>query len=591
MPAAPLLDVRDLGVGFRHRSGIIDVVRDLSFSVAAGETLAIVGESGSGKSVTALSVMRLIEREGGRILKGQIRFRQVGDQVIDLVQLSERKMRALRGEAISMIFQEPMTSLNPVLTIGDQIAETILEHRSMPLTRANAIAIELLERMRLSDPDRRARQYPHELSGGMRQRVMIAIALACEPKVLIADEPTTALDVTVQAEILDLIKSLQKETGMAVIFITHDMGVVAEIADNVVVMHEGRRVEAGPVGRVFKAPQADYTRALLAAVPRIGSGAQRPPLPAKEALALENEPLLAVDRLSVRFPVRKGPLRRIVAEVHAVDDVSFSLQRGETLGLVGESGSGKSTISRAILRLIDPTSGRIHLSGRDITRLSRAAMRPLRRDMQMIFQDPFASLNPRMTIEEIVTEPLLIHTRLTAYERRERAAELLCRVRLPVNSLDRYPHQFSGGQRQRICIARALSCRPRLIVADEPVSALDVSVQGEVLELMRELQADLGLACLFISHDLAVVEQMSHRVVVLQQGRIVEMGPTEVVLREPMHAYTRALLSAVPVADPTLRGRQRLSVPRSLASPIRPVGFVPEPINYVEHGDGHLVAA
>tara|TARA_R110000751_G_scaffold271365_2_gene371187 strand:+ start:29070 stop:30884 length:1815 start_codon:yes stop_codon:yes gene_type:complete len=593
----PLLDVRRLGVEFRSRRSITRAVKDLSFSISAGETLALVGESGSGKSVTALALMRLIEREGGTVAGGQAMFRPTGRAPVDLLAIDESEMRALRGNEMSMIFQEPMTSLNPVLTIGDQVSEVLLVHGKVRLAEAKEKSIHLLDRVQLTDPANRFRQYPHELSGGMRQRVMIAMALACSPKLLIADEPTTALDVTIQAGILDLIRDLQKETGTAVIFITHDMGVVAEIADHIVVMRDGERMEAGETRSVFNAPKAAYTRALLESVPRIGSGAPvyaAPGLqtsdPQHPQRAPGNEPVLTVDRLVTRFAVRKGAFKRHVANIHAVDGVSLLLRRGETLGLVGESGSGKSTIGRSILKLIPITSGRIVIDGHDVSHLSPGLMRPLRKHVQMIFQDPYASLNPRLSVAELVTEPLVIHTRLSGSQRRELAAELLRRVQLPVDSLDRYPHQFSGGQRQRLCIARALSSKPKIIVADEAVSALDVSVQAQVLDLMQELQEEFGIAYLFVSHDLAVVEKVSHRVAVLDRGQIVETGPTDAILSNPQHAYTKELLAAVPIADPLQKGRVRTIKVRDRKSPMNPVGFEPVGQVFDELENGHLVA-
>ena len=595
---APLLDVRSLSVEFATRRGTTAAVRDLSFTVNHGETLAIVGESGSGKSVTALSIMRLIEHEGGSITGGEVLFRPNGSDPIDLAELDEVQMRSIRGNAISMIFQEPMTSLNPILTIGDQIVEVLLLHRDMSRAEAARRAVDLLDRVQLTDPERRMLQYPHELSGGMRQRVMIAIALACAPKLLIADEPTTALDVTIQAGILELIRILQQETGTAVIFITHDMGVVAEIADRIVVMRNGERIEAGPTEAIFRAPQAPYTRALLQAVPHLGAGAPiyaepKPPhdISGKAAVLAEQGYVLRVDDLVTRFPVRKGPFRRHVANIHAVEGVSLHLKRGETLGLVGESGSGKSTIGRSILKLVEATSGVIHVEGRDITNFNADAMRPVRKHVQMVFQDPYASLNPRLSVAELVTEPLAIYTQMNARDRRDVAAELLHRVELPLDSIDRYPHQFSGGQRQRLCIARALSSKPKIIIADEPVSALDVSVQKQVIELMRELQDEFGIAYLFISHDLAVVEEMSHRIAVLDRGRIVETGPTDAVLADPRHDYTRTLLAAVPVADPSRRSEHR-QVPsmRERKSPMFPLDFKPEKQIYAEVGAQHLMA-
>ena len=570
-----LLEVSGLCVGFHDRLRSVHAVQDLSFSVAPGETLAIVGESGSGKSVTALSLMRLIGREGGTIDGGTIRF-----DARNVTTMPEAELRALRGNEISMIFQEPMTSLNPVMPVGDQIAETILEHNRIGLAEARSRALEMLRKVRLSDPEMRMRQYPHELSGGMRQRVMIAIALACRPRLLIADEPTTALDVTIQAEILDLIRQRKAETGAAVIFITHDMGVVAEMADRVVVMRNGQKIEEAPTRQLFETPAATYTRTLIDAAPRLGDGA--PPL-------IESAPpILEVEMLVTRFPIRSGLLRRVTANVHAVEQVSLTLAPGETLGLVGESGSGKSTIGRSILKLVDPTAGVISLDGTDLVPLGPAAMKPLRKDVQMIFQDPYASLNPRLRIADAVTEPLLIHTDMPAEERRAIAADLIRRVSLPVDALDRYPHQFSGGQRQRLCIARALSLRPKLIIADEPVSALDVSVQAQVLDLLRELQQEAGLAYLFISHDIAVVEKISHRIAVLQQGRIVESGATGQVLRNPQHPYTRRLLSAVPRPSPG-HTRPPLEPLGAVPSPIHPVASQTTSLRYRTVHEGHCV--
>lgn len=600
----PLLSVEDLSVSFGPAMRPSVAVQDLSFELFAGETLAIVGESGSGKSVTALSILRLIEREGGRLDKGRITFRLGDESAIDLAAASEAQLQRIRGNSISMIFQEPMTALNPVLTIGDQICETLIHHKRFSPSQALREARDLLDRVRLSDPVRRLPQYPHELSGGMRQRVMIAMALACSPRLLIADEPTTALDVTIQAGILDLIRELQQGSGTAVVFITHDMGVVAEIADRVVVMRHGKMVETADTGALFRRPRAAYTRELLNAVPKLGSGA---PVYAAAKLSaggavseteagptgadLTEETVIEVKNLVTRFPIRRGLFKRLVARVHAVEDVSFRLRAGETLGLVGESGSGKSTIGRSVLKLVEPESGQILFGGRNLVPLTRSDMRPMRRDLQMIFQDPYASLNPRMRIAELVTEPLLIYTGLSPRERREVAAELLARVRLPADSIDRYPHQFSGGQRQRICIARALSSKPKIIVADEAVSALDVSVQAEVIDLMQELQHEDGIAYLFISHDIAVIEKMSHRVAVLDQGRIVEIGATDAVLQRPRHDYTRQLLDAVPLADPDRR-RDRASVPQiERKTPIRPVGYRPEVREYLSVGADHLVLA
>ncbi len=570
-----LLDVQNLSIGFHDRRRSIQAVSGLSFQLAPGETLALVGESGSGKSVTALALMRLIEREGGSIDGGRIRF-----DGRDVTAMSEAELRALRGNEVSMVFQEPMTSLNPVMTIGDQVAETILEHKRMSLAKTRELVLEMLKQVRLSDPEMRLDQYPHELSGGMRQRVMIAIALACRPRLLIADEPTTALDVTIQAEILDLIRALKDTTGTAVIFITHDMGVVAEMADRVVVMREGKKVEDAPTTELFRAPKAAYTRTLIKAAPRLGDGAP--------VFERGDQPILEIKQLVTRFPIRKGVLSRTVANVHAVEQVNLELRPGETLGLVGESGSGKSTIGRSILKLLEPSAGSIELDGHDLVPLSPAAMKPLRKHVQMIFQDPYASLNPRLKIVDAITEPLIIHTEMPAEERREIAAELVRRVSLPADSLDRYPHQFSGGQRQRLCIARALSSRPKIIVADEPVSALDVSVQAQVLDLLHEIQQESTIAILFISHDIAVIEKISHRVAVLQLGRIVETGPTTQVLRNPQHPYTRRLLSAVPVPDPG-RVRPPVMAANHVVSPVHPIGAAPVTLTYRTLDEGHQI--
>jgi ABC-type microcin C transport system duplicated ATPase subunit YejF len=584
MSGGSLLSVRDLSVSFDTRAGRVEAVRKLSFDLVPGETLAIVGESGSGKSVTALSVMRLIEREGGRI-SGRMDWQRRSGETIDLMRADDRTMRHVRGNEISMIFQEPMTSLNPVLTIGAQIAEVIILHRSCSASEALDEARCLIERVKIPDPARRLAQYPHEMSGGMRQRVMIAMALACQPRLLIADEPTTALDVTVQAEILALIRKLQDEIGMALMFITHDMGVVAQIADRVIVMRHGEKVEENALTPLFASPRHPYTQALLAAVPRLGDGS--PP-----AIDVSAKEVLGVNGLIKRFPVTKGVLKRTVAMIHAVDDVSFVLHEGETLGLVGESGCGKSTTGRALMRLIEPTAGSIRIGGRNIVGLGHEELRAARSDIQMIFQDPYASLNPRLSIEASVTEPLVIHRpELSAKQRREIAAGLLERVGLKAEHLTRYPHQFSGGQRQRIAIARALALKPKVIIADEPVSALDVSIRAQVIELLKELQRELGVAYLFISHDMAVVEQMSHRVAVMYMGQIVELGPSADVLNRPRHAYTRRLLASVPIPDPALRKPQIIDEAREIRSPLYPIGQSPARSPLIEVSAGHFVQA
>jgi len=607
---APLLDVRSLTTVFPSVDGDVVAVDDVSFQIRPGETVALVGESGSGKSVTARSIMRLIDFMGGEIRKGEVRL-CVDGQTRDLVGLPESQMRRLRGNMVSMIFQEPMTSLNPVLGIGQQITEVIRLHQGVGEKEARRIALKTLKLVRIPEAEKRLAQFPHELSGGMRQRVMIAIALACRPALLIADEPTTALDVTIQAQILQLIRSLQAEIGMAVLFITHDMGVVAEVADRVVVMYHGRKVEDGPTQEVFAAPRHNYTRALLSAIPRLGSMAGKPapepfavldpanaqslarPVGALPA-ATHNKRrtrVLEVHKLTTRFPVRKGILRHITGMVHAVEEVSFSLHEGETLALVGESGCGKSTCGRSIMKLVEPTAGDIIIEGQNITALSPNLMLPFRSRIQMIFQDPYASLNPRMTVEDILLEPLMIHRRLMPLKPVERAARidmLLDRVGLPRSSRRRYPHEFSGGQRQRIAIARALMLNPRIIVADEAVSALDVSIQAQVVNLLLELQAELGIALIFISHDMAVVERISHRVAVMYLGQIVEIGPREAVFRNPAHAYTRRLLDSVPVADPT-RQRERALDHSEIPSPVRPLGDPPVVHPLIEIGHEHYL--
>ena len=593
----PLARIENLRVTFETRDGPVDGVEDLSFDVFAGETLCLVGESGSGKSVSSLSLMRLEEFGGGKITGGRVLFEHADGGQADLTLAGPGAMRAVRGNEIGMIFQEPMTALNPVFTVERQLTEGLRLHRGLSRRAARARALEVLREVRIPEPERRLRQYPHELSGGMRQRVVIAIALACGPRLLIADEPTTALDVTTQAEILALIDRLKRETGTAVIFITHDMAVVAQMADRVVVMHGGRKVEEGPVAQIFDAPRHDYTRALLAAVPRLGEMRGRPaPEPMRLPGAPEGRPipggqstLLEVDGLTTRFPVRGGLLRRTVAHVHAVEDVSFTLRAGRTLSLVGESGCGKSTAGRSILRLVEPTRGRVVLDGTEITALDAEGLRRARVDMQMVFQDPFASLDPQMRLLDQVAEPLRNYGIGGPSEREDRVAALFERVGLPRGFLRRFPHELSGGQRQRVAIARALALNPKLIVADEAVSALDVSVQAQVLNLMMELQADLGLSYLFISHDMAVVERMSHDVAVMYLGRIVEIGPRAAVFENPQHAYTRALLAAVPVADPARRALHADLAFRPVPSPIHPIGHEPGPSVYQEVSPGHRV--
>jgi len=594
----PLLTVRGLGVHF----GAAPVVDGLDFTLTAGRTLAIVGESGSGKSVSALSILGLTRAVGGTVAQGSIHFNNK-ESVRDVLTLPEPQLRKIRGNEIAMIFQEPMTSLNPLFTVADQIGEVLSLHQG--LNRRNALeqTIGLLEKVRLPDAKQIAGCYPHQLSGGMRQRVMIAMALACRPLLLIADEPTTALDVTVQAQILYLIRTLQQETGMGLLFITHDMGVVAEMADDVVVMLRGKKVEEGSVQEIFARPQHAYTRQLLAAVPRLGSmrgttAPQAMPLPeSPEGTYPEHpqpgsEPLLEVDQLTVRFDIKGGLLGRTVGRVHAVENVSFSIYPGETLALVGESGSGKSTIGRTIQQLQAMTQGDIRFRQHSCKRMSARERHEFLRHVQYVFQDPFASLDPRQTVGFSIAEPIRTHATLTHNKDIEARVEtLLTRVGLPVDAKHRYPHQFSGGQRQRICIARALALNPQLIIADEALSALDVSVQAQIVNLLMDLQREENLSFLFISHDMAVVERISHRVAVLYLGQIVELGSRAQIFENPSHPYTRRLLQAVPVADP-IQARREKKPFEALEPPsrVRRAGDAPAPVAYREIASGHWVA-
>ncbi len=579
--AAPVLSVEGLCVSVRAGGTLAPLVSDLSFALAPGETLAIAGESGSGKSITSLAIMGLLPPPAVRATAGRVML-----DGTDLLALPEGRMRALRGDRIAMIFQEPMTSLNPVMTVGAQLTEAIRAHEATGLREARDRALGALRQVRIPQPERRLRQYPHELSGGMRQRVMIAMALALRPAVLIADEPTTALDVTVQAEVLDLLRDLQTETGTAVILITHDMGVVAEMADRVVVMQDGRMVEEGPVREIFAAPRASYTQALLAAVPRLGAGAARagkgpPPAPVPVARLVE---------ASVRFDIRGGLLGRATHRVHAVEGVSFDIRPGETFALVGESGCGKSTIARALVGLV-PYEGHVEVAGHPLKGLTAEGRRRLCSDVQMVFQDPMAALDPRMPVGAAVAEPLAIHGIGSRAERRARAADLFARVGLAPEHLARYPHEFSGGQRQRICIARALALSPRLIICDESVSALDVSVQARVLALLEALKAEFGIAYLFISHDMAVVENIADRVAVMFLGQIVELGTRAQVFGDPRHPYTRRLLEAVPVPDPARVPPVRARLAGEPLSPVLRVGEASKRVRLTSVGDGHLVAA
>ena len=597
-----IVSVDHLRVEFATDSGPVVGVEDVSFTIAPGETVCVVGESGSGKSVTSLSLMRLVEFGGGTIAAGSLRFRRANGSELDVAAASPAVMGGVRGNEIGMIFQEPMTALNPVFTIERQLTDGLMLHKGLSQAQASARALDLLRSVRIPEPERRLKQYPHELSGGMRQRVVIAMAMACEPKLLIADEPTTALDVTIQAEILALINRLKRENGMAVLFITHDMAVVAQMADRVVVMYRGNIVETGTVDQIFTAPKEDYTKALLAAVPKLGEMKGKPApermrLIGDEAAraariapqARKPQVLLDVRHLTTRFPVKGGILRRTKAQVHAVEDVSFTLNVGETLALVGESGCGKSSCGRSILRLVQPTSGEVWIGGRDIGALNHHDLRRARADMQMVFQDPFASLNPYRRLKDQVAEPIVNFGLASGAALKAHVEELFDRVHLPRAFMNRFPHELSGGQRQRVAIARALAVNPKLIVADEAISALDVSVQAQVLNLMMELQEDLGLSYLFISHDMAVVERIAHQVGVMYLGRIVEIGPRAAIFESPAHSYTRQLLSAVPIADPTKRRFADDLAFKPIKSPIFPLGHQPAPSVYTEVAPGHFV--
>ncbi|UDL87179.1 ABC transporter ATP-binding protein [Mesorhizobium sp. PAMC28654] len=584
----PILDIANLCVSVRGEDGEREVVSNLSLRLSRGETLCIAGESGSGKSMTALAIMQLLPQPAARISAGTIRLhdKDLGDS--ELTGRNERQMRRIRGDRIAMIFQEPMTSLNPVLSIGRQLTESIEAHTSLSPAEARKRAIEALKAVRISEAESRLKQFPHELSGGMRQRVMIAMALALEPDVLIADEPTTALDVTVQGEVLELLRDLQRERGTSVILITHDMGVVAEMADRVIIMRHGRMVEEGKAADIFARPQAAYTRELLAAVPRIGAGVGRQASRDTEAAASAN--VAEVKDLHVRFDLHGGFFGRVNRRVHAVEGINFSIAPNETLALVGESGCGKSTTAKALAGLV-PYSGDIVVGGRNLSGLGRDERKAVRRDVQMIFQDPFASLDPRMRVGDLVAEPLVIHGIASKEQRSQRVAALFERVGLTTDQMELYPHEFSGGQRQRVCIARALALRPKLIIADESVSALDVSVQARVLDLLKELQREFGVAYLFISHDMAVVENISDRVAVMYLGQIVEMGTRDQVFSNPRHPYTRRLIEAVPVPDPARRRSRFARLEQEIPSTTRKIGEAPMKLALQDVGNGHLVAA
>jgi len=571
-----ILSVDDLCISVRTEHGLMPLVENLSFTLHRGETLAIAGESGSGKSLTSLAIMGLLPPPAVRVTSGSISF----DGQI-LTGLPESQLQQLRGNRLAMIFQEPMTALNPVMRIGKQLIEAIQSHENISTAQARIRALEAVRAVRLTEPERRLRQYPHELSGGMRQRVVIAMAIALRPDILIADEPTTALDVTVQREVLDLLRDLARDMGTALILITHDMGVVAEMADQVLVMQRGRMVEQAPVRKLFTKPDKLYTQRLLAAVPRMGSGHGVHPDP-------KTKPLVSLRDTRVAYDLRGGMLGRVMQRVHAVEGVSFDIYPGETFALVGESGCGKSTIARALTGLV-PHTGSIHFNGQLLGSES-TDQKKISRELQMVFQDPMAALNGRMTAGDLVREPLVIHGIGTPESRRERAAALFKRVGLGEDALERYPHEFSGGQRQRICIARALALKPQLIIADESVSALDVSVQATVLELLAELKQEMSMSYLFISHDMAVVENIADRVAVMYLGQIVEMGTGAQVFGDPRHPYTRRLIEAVPHADPDRTLPARVLDAKDPPSPVRAVGDPPKVVTHLDVGGGHLVA-
>ena len=547
----PLLEVKHLHTHLHTGATLVKAVDDISFSIAKGETFCLVGESGSGKSISALSVIRLLPQGLASHPHGEILFNGR-----DVLRMEDAQLRELRGSQIAMIFQEPMTSLNPVFTIGEQISEALQLHRpQMSDEEAQERVLLALEQVQIPHARERLRDYPHQLSGGQRQRVMIAMALACEPELLIADEPTTALDVTVQAEILRLLRKLQDDTGMSTLFITHDFGVVAQMAQQVGVMQRGKLVEVGSTQQVLRHPQHPYTQQLLAAVPEnLKRGTPHPPTPAPSPLQGrpsrgegEQDNILQIRNLNVWFPLRKGIFRRTVDHLRAVDDVSLSVTAGQIVALVGESGCGKTTLGRAVLQLEKPTSGSIQLHGQELTGLSASELRPLRPKMQMVFQDPQSSLNPRLLIETTLTEPMKVHgIGANQEERLERAAQILADLQMPREALWRYPHEFSGGQRQRIGLARALVLNPEFIVCDEITSALDVSVQAEILQLLLKIRADRNLTLLFITHNIGVVEYLSDQTVVMYKGKVVEQGATAQVCGNPQNAYTQKLLAAVP---------------------------------------------
>ena len=559
-----LIEIRNLNVTFISDGKVVKAVKDLNLNIPYGKTIGLVGESGSGKSVTSLAIMRLLPEHSGIKITGEILYKGQ-----NLLNLSLKEMRQVRGNKISMIFQEPMTSLNPVFTVGQQIDETILLHQDISKEAARKRTIELLTEVGIPDPANKVNAYPHEMSGGQKQRVMIAMAMACEPELLICDEPTTALDVTIQQQVLNLMIELQKKHKMSMLFITHDLSVVADIADQVAVMFRGDMVEQKSCKALFENPEHPYTKGLLACRPKLDKNPRRLPtvdeilkdekafyqalVDYKVPRAVDekkNPVILELQNLKKYYPIKGGIFGTKVKDFKAVDDVTIKIRKGRTFGLVGESGCGKTTLGRTILRLIEPTAGKIIYMGENIIDKNAEEMRALRRKMQIIFQDPFSSMNPRMTIGDIITEPLVIHDIGTKKERLETAAKLLEKVGLSGDALSRYPHEFSGGQRQRICIARALTLNPEFLICDESVSALDVSVQAQVLNLLQDLQDELGLTYIFISHDLSVVKYMSDEIAVMNSGKIVELADAETIYNNPQNAYTQKLISAIPKGRP-----------------------------------------
>jgi len=579
-----LLDVKNLVTEFKTDGGIVKAVNDVSFTLNKGETIGIVGESGSGKSVTSLSIMRLIASPPGRIASGQILYNTRDGKQVDLTKIDDKDMRKYRGNEIAMIFQEPMTSLNPVFTCGDQVMEAILLHQKVTKKQATDITLKMFEKVKLPNPQRVIDAYPHQLSGGQKQRVMIAMAMSCNPSILIADEPTTALDVTVQKTILDLMYQLKQEIDSAIMFITHDLGVIAEIADRVLVMYKGRIVEQGTVLEIFSNPQHPYTKSLLACRPPLGKRLSKLPTvvdfmrekedgsieelnttveqainavvidqsvtDTRREKLLQQKPLLQVKNLKTWFPTTKNWLGKTLDYVKAVDDVTFDVYPGETLGLVGESGCGKTTLGRTILRLVPAHEGEVIFEGKNLLTLSNKEMMDVREHMQIIFQDPYSSLNPRITIGDAIMEPMTVHgIHSNQKVRKEKVIELLGKVNMKPEFFNRYPHEFSGGQRQRICIARALALNPKFIICDESVSALDVSVQAQVLNLLIQLREEFKFTYIFISHDLSVVKFMSDRMVVMNKGKIEEMGPSDEIYNNPKNEYTQRLIAAIPKGE------------------------------------------